>query len=425
MTIATNRCLSRSGAHIFFLWKSGAIFVFIVIMLIGGCASTSDRPSDSEFLEYSFWPQFPAEPRVQFLTSYRYSSDIESKKSTLKDLIYGEDSGVLAINKPYGIEMFNGKIYVCDIRNPGVVVLDLVKQQTRVMTTRGLGGMAQPTDIAIAPDGMKYVADAVRGVVFAFDQNERHVRSFGHKGFKPVGIAVYQDNIYVCDFATQSVLVMDRSDGHIVRTIGEPGPDDGQFIRPLGIDVDDDGYVYVSDVIKCRLQRFAPNGELIHAVGQISDTAGSFVRPKHLAVDADKIVYIADAAFDNVQMFNEQGQVLMFFGSGGTHLGAMNLPAGITTSNDNIELFRKYIHPDFDVQKIVLVTNQFGPYKIGVYGVGQLREGKTVDDIASVISDISSGVKDEGETNPLTNDLPVMLDESPIDDEQSNTPSSP
>ncbi len=402
-----------------------AFIMTLTVVLVGGCASSPGQISDPEILEYSFWPQFPAEPRVQFLTSYRYSSDIDAKKSALEDLIYGEDSGVLTINKPYGIEVFKGKIYVCDIRNPGVVVLDLVKRQTRIMTTRGLGGMAQPTDIAIAPDGMKYVADAVRGVVFVFDPRERHVRSFGHKGFKPVGVAVDQDALYVSDFATQSVLIMDRDDGRVITSIGGPGSEDGQFIRPLGIDVDHNGDIYVSDVIKCRLQRFGSDGQLISAIGQIGDTAGSFVRPKHLDVDSGGITYVVDAAFDNVQMFNDQGQVLMFFGSGGTHLGAMNLPAGICTNDEDIELFRKYIHPAFEVEQLVFVTNQFGPNKVGVYGVGQLREGKSVDDIASVVSDIAPGVRGEDETNPLTNDLPAEINQPANDAKRPDEPSSP
>ncbi len=378
--------------------------VISVVAQFGGCA-TAEKTIDVGDREFSFWPQFPAEPRVQFLVAYRYSSDIDVKKSKFEDLLYGENSSVLPINKPYGIQMWDGKIYVCDIRNPGLVVLDLVKKQTRVMTTRGLGGMAQPTDIAISPDGMKYVADAVRGVVFVFDANERHVNSFGHKGFKPVGIAVYEDNIYVCDFATQSVLVMNRHTGDLVRTIGSPGGEDGQFIRPLGIDVDSQGNVYVVDVIKCRLQKFDPQGQLVSAVGTISDTAGSFVRPKHLAVDEVGITYVVDAAFDNVQMFNDKGQVLMFFGSGGGHPGAMNLPAGVCVNESDIELFREYIHPAFEVDRLVLVTNQFGPNKVGVFAVGQLRAGMTVDDIALNVSDVPSGVKEEGTSNPLTNDF--------------------
>ncbi|MBL4809686.1 MAG: hypothetical protein JKY43_06470 [Phycisphaerales bacterium] len=394
-------------------------------MLVIGCASTPSRVVAKEDRQYSFWPLFPAEPRVQFLVSYRYSSDIELKRSKLDDLIYGKDSSVLPINKPYGVEMWDGKIYICDIRNPGLVVLDLKKRQTRILTTSGLGGMAQPTDVAISPDGMKYVADAVRGVIFVFDANERHVKSFGHSGFKPVGIAIHGDELYVSDFGTQSVLVLSRHDGAQLRTIGGPGGEDGFFVRPLGIDVDDEGFVYVSDVIKCRLQKFDNDGNFIKAVGTIGDSAGLFVRPKHLSVDSGGIVYVADAAFDNVQMFNSDGQVLMFFGSGGGHPGAMNLPAGVCTTDQDMEYFQEYIHPAFKAEQIVIVTNQFGPNKISVFAFGQLREGMTTDDIAGQSSGVPSGVQEDGETNALTNDIPEVQGINESAEEESVEPNSP
>jgi len=399
--------------------------LLVGVWFIGGCSSTTSRPVERGNRAYSFWPQFPDEPRVQFLVSYRYSSDIDIKESKFEKLLYGKDASILPINKPYGVEMWDGKIYVCDIRNPGLVVLDLAKHQTRIMTTSGLGGMEQPTDIAISPDGMKYVADAIRGVVFVFDANERHVKSFGHQGFKPVGIAVHGDEIFVSDFETQSVLVMNRHDGTQVRTIGGPGGEDGQFVRPLGIDVDNEGFVYVCDVMKCRLQKFDPEGNLVSAVGTIGDTAGSFVRPKHLSVDEAGIVYVADAAFDNVQMFNDEGQVLMFFGSGGAHDGAMNLPAGVCTTDQGIELFRDYIHPAFDAQRLAIVTNQFGSNKVGIYAIGQLREGMTPEDIAQQSSEVSPGVQDEGEVNPLTNDIPEVQGGGGDAVDESEMPSSP
>ncbi len=401
--------------------------VLTATLLATGCSSSpSTKTSEVNISEYSFWPQFPAEPRVQFLVAYRYSSDIDVKKSQLEELVYGKESSVLPISKPYGVQMWDGKIYVCDIRNPGVVVLDLVKRQTRIMTTRGLGGMVQPTDITVSSDGMKYVADSVRGVIFVFDAKETHVNSFGHEGFKPVGIAVHGDRLYISDFATQSVIVMDRKDGSILQHIGGPGGDDGKFIRPLGIGTDAEGNIYVSDVIKCRLQKFNPRGELVNAVGQISDTAGSFVRPKHVAVDKSGIVYVADAAFDNVQMFNKEGQVLMFFGSGGGHPGAMNLPAGVSINENDIQLFKQYIHPAFKADRLILVTNQFGPNKVAVYALGSLRKGKTIDDIASSVSDMSSGIQTEEELENFNNeDLPGAIETPKGDANPSEEPGTP
>jgi len=389
-----------------------------------GCASTTARPVNTKPRQYSFWPQFPEEPHVQFLASYRYSSDIDPKTSKLEDLLYGKDSGILPIMKPYGVQIFEGKIYVCDIKNPGVVVLDIAKHQTRIMKTNGLGGMVQPTDIAISPDATKYVADSVRGVIFVFDAKERHINSFGEKGLKPVGIAVYQDKLYVSDFATKSVKVMDRHTGKILSTIGGPGGEDGKFVRPLGIAVDQQGDIFVSDVIKSRLQEFDPQGTLVNAVGQIGDTAGSFARPKHIAVDKSGIVYVADAAFDNVQMFNDKGQVLMYFGNGGSHPGAMNLPAGVCSSEDDVQYFKEYIHPAFDAERIVLVTNQFGPNKVSVYAIGHLREGATVQDIAANRAEVASGLDDPEKQTPNSEKLPQVNPPPQSDENPSPQPNS-
>ena len=79
--------------------------------------------------------------------------------------------------------------YVCDIRNGTVTVLDLRERQTRVLRTRGLGGLVQPTDVAIADDGMIYVGDLQRGVVFVFDPEERHVNTLGHEGLNGADVA--------------------------------------------------------------------------------------------------------------------------------------------------------------------------------------------------------------------------------------------
>jgi hypothetical protein len=372
----------------------------LAVAALAGCAGPSKGNAGPK--TYSFWPQFPAEPRVQFLTSYAFSSDIEPPKGGLERLAFGTDREVLPITKPYGVDMHDGKIYVCDPRNGVVSVLDLRKQQTRVLRTRGLGGLTQPTDVAIADDGTIYVSDLQRGVIFVFDAEERHVSTLGYKGLKPTGIAVGGDELYVADFGSLSVPVLDRYTGERLRTIGEMGGEDGQFVRPLGVEVDGEGNVWVMDVIKCRLQKFDPMGRLLQATGQIGDTAGAFVRPKLMAIDSEGIIYVVDAAFDNVQMFDEEGHVLMYFGSGGPHPGSMNLPAGVCVDEGDLDLFERYVHPDFEPQRLIVVTNQFGRHKVAVYAMGALREGATVQDISSALAPVRSGVREATEINPMT-----------------------
>jgi len=353
----------------------------VLALLIVGCAS---KPKEAAAPPAAFWPPYPDEPKIQFLTSFESSKDVEPEKSSLDKLVYGkENESVLAIKKPYGVDMFNGKIYVCDLRNAALTVLDLRKQQTLVLGRTGGDTLQTPSDIVISPDGYKYVSDVAKGKIFVFDPNEKQAGSFGTEGMKPTGIALRGEELFVCNFATQRVEVLNRRTGKLERFIGEQGMGDGQFIRPLGIAVDKHGNLYVADVMKCTVQKFDPSGKFVQSFGTISPNAGGLVRPKQMAVDNDGTLYVVDAAFQNVQLFNDVGQVYTFFGSPGSHPGAMYLPAGICVHEGDLDIFAKYIHPAFEAQRLIIVTNQFGLNKISVYAFGHLKPGKTVADIAA------------------------------------------
>ena len=95
---------------------------------------------------------------------------------------------------------------------------------------------------------------------------------------------------------------------------------------------------------------------------------GKFTRLKGIAVDRESNLYTVDSAFENAQIFNDEGQVLMAFGGPYSGPGGMVLPAQITIDYDNLEYFRQYVHKSFDLKYIILVSNQFGPDKINVYG---------------------------------------------------------
>jgi len=230
--------------------------------VLASCGTSgAGRGSDAAPREYTFWPPFPNEPRIQHLVSYARSSDIAPpvQVNVLETLVFGAQAGDdLPIIKPYGLAMRDGKIYVCDIRASSVVVLDLLLRETRLMGVTGGNALQQPTDIAIADDGTMYVCDKARRAVVVFDANERFAAVFGWPGFEPVSAAVHGDELYVCDAQSQQVVVLDRFKGEEIRRIGKPGsPDDPYeergFGYPLGIAVDDDANVYVSDVMGCRL----------------------------------------------------------------------------------------------------------------------------------------------------------------------------
>ena len=364
------------------------------MLSLTGCSSSPDAggfvPQD-----YAFWPVLPADPRVQYLRSYRSSLDISPRRdNAFSKMVFGDDEGASAagINKPYGVAMRDAKIYVCDSRNNSLTVLDLKRKQMRLVGMTGFNQLSNPVDVAIADDGMIYVADNERGGVLVFDAQERFAKAMGHDGLRPVGLEVFGDRLYVCNLANQQVEIFDRMSGEMIGAFGGPGDEDGQFRVPLGIDIDKEGFVYVCDMMRCRIQKFTPDGELVAAVGALGDVAGSFARPKQIAVDSDGIIYVVDASFNNVQMFNADFELLMAFGSAGTFPGAMNLPAGICVDEDSVRYLEQFAHPGFDPVRLVVVTNQFGPDKVAVYAFGHRREGWTVADLSENSADVSEGV---------------------------------
>ena len=82
------------------------------------------------------------------------------------------------------------------------------------------------------------------------------------------------------------------------------------------------------------------------------------------------------------QVFDGKGKIVGFFGLKGTYPGSMDLPAGLCIVDSDLDLFQQYLHPAFDAKQLVVVSNQFGPSKISVYAVGQLKPGKTVADVS-------------------------------------------
>ncbi len=396
---------------------AGLLTLVLLPALALGCAAPPDVDQSAASLgEFAFWPPFPAEPHVQFIRSYQYSDDVEPERSGLDRAIFGEQQQALPINKPYGVEMRDGRIYVCDTRNQGVIVLDIPGQETRIMGVSGTARFASPTDIAMADDGTIYVSDAARNVIFVFDADERHIRSIGEPGFQPTGLDVFGDELYVADFGTNTLQVRDCQSGALRRTIGALGTERGQFLRPLGVAVGPDGNVVVSDVYACRVSRFSPEGELLSSFGQTGNTLGNFVRPKHVDIDDDGNVYVVDATFMNIQIFNPQDELLMFFGANGDHPGAMYLPAGVAINRDSLRYFESAIHPAFAATELIVVTNQFGPRKVAIYALGALKPGFTAQDIAASAAEIDSGMAEDGATGGAGDLSPPP----PADDDSSS-----
>ncbi|RMF86816.1 MAG: hypothetical protein D6739_02625 [Nitrospirae bacterium] len=337
-----------------------------------GCGTVSRE------LPTRFFPPPPTPPRIQFLQKIRTSNDVEPH-TKMEGFLFGNIE-VRTFAKIYSVAVHDGVFYVADTQLGSLVVVDPIHKKFHAIDDRGKGDMHRPVYVVIADDGTKYVSDYDRHQVMVYDAHDRFVRAFGDRHeFKPIGLAVYGDKLYVTDTKDHEVEVLDRHTGEKLATIGHPGTGPGEFYNPVACAVDKEGNLYVTDMFNARVEKFDPEGHFLFTFGRRGDRPGDFARPKGIAVDDDGYIYVVDAAFENVQIFTPDGKPAMFFGGfGGPEVpGALWLPAGVTITKDPklMEFYRPKFHPDFDVKYLVLVACQFGPSYFNVYAFGEPKPG--------------------------------------------------
>ena len=341
----------------------------LLALLTAACASQPVKRAPA-----IYFPPAPALPRLQFLTSFNGLKDIE-EQSGFDRFVVGEKLN-LELDKPYGVAMHDGRIYVCDT-NTTVIVLDLKKKQFSSMAGAvGPGKLSQPVNISIEPDGTKYVTDPVRGQVVVFDKDDAYLRAIGEPGtWKPVDAVPFGDRLYVADNANGVVKVFDKASGELLKAIGDTGDTENRLDRPTNLAFDPKGNLYVTDIGRFQIVKFDRDGHFQATIGKIGDSPGHFARPKGTAIDKNGLLYAADAAFNNVQIFNPEGRLLMFFGDGGLEPGGLMLPAKVAIDEANVAYFRSYAAPEFEIEYLVLVTSQFGERKLSIFGFGH-EKGK-------------------------------------------------
>ncbi len=367
--MTTRSHLSRRRRRFAVLANTPLLLLALIPLVTSACAT---QPVKREPAVY--FPPPPALPRLQFLTAFNGLKDIE-EQTGFNRFVVGEKLN-LELDKPYGVAMHDGKIYVCDT-NTTVIVLDLKKKLFSSMAGAvGPGKLTQPVNISIEADGTKYVTDPVRGQVVIFDRDDLYLRAIGEPGtWKPVDAVPFGDRLYVADNANGLVKVFDKLSGELLKTIGDQGDPAERLDRPTNLAFDRKGDLYVTDIGRFQVVKFDRDGHFQSMIGKVGDSPGHFARPKGTAVDREGRLFAVDAAFNNVQIFNPEGRLLMFFGDAGLGPGGLLLPAKVAIDEQNIALFRDYAAAEFEIEYLVLVTSQFGERKVSVYGFGH-EKGK-------------------------------------------------
>jgi sugar lactone lactonase YvrE len=395
-----SRALRQQGRTVIFPRRApgGAwrLVTAATLCLAAGCASPPPpRPAPTPV----FYPAPPAEPRLQYMTSYADERDLGATRNRLMTFLLGKNTTGRSLVKPYGLALADRRLYVCDSVAAAVEILDLERKEMDVFAPRGRGRLDTPIHIAVDRDGTRYVADSDRGLVLIYDSRGKTTGALGEgDAIKPTDVCIDGDRLYVTDLRGRNVRVYRKADRQRLGTV--PAADAGEEARlyqPANLTVDSQGCLYVSDAGAFCVKVYDRNGQYVRTVGSHGDTPGQFARPRGIAVDREGRLFVVDAAMQNVQVFDAQGRLLLFFGSPGSSEVTFNLPAGILIDYEHVGLYQPYAAPGFKLEYLVLVANQYGRRKVCVLGFGkreQKREDQTSEARAAALapgSDRSTG----------------------------------
>ena len=340
------------------------------ILLAMGCSTTKEALS-----EPIFYPPAPGEPRLQYLTSVSDSSDLVPPVNAFKRFLLGDSStDISGIVKPYGMAIQGTKLYVCDTIGAQVHVLDFEARTWDHFKPAVSGGIKKIINISVDSEKIRYVVDPLRGEVIINSPDGQFVAAIaGEEKMKPVGLAVSEDRIFIGDLEQKKVHVYDKAGRQLLFSIPlTPDNEQEQLFAPTNIALDQKGNIYVSDTGAFRVQQYDPEGNYLRTYGSHGDSPGQFARNKGIAVDRNGILYAVDAASQTIQMFDAEGNLLLFFGEQEGSAAPLVLPADVVIDYDNVALFQSYADPNFKLEHLIFVSNQYGPRKVAVYGFGQM-----------------------------------------------------
>ena len=317
-----------------------ALIVLTIGFIVAGCSQPKGilfEPLESPL----YWPQRPAESRIEYVGSLSTDNDLKPAKSftrSFAESIFGKDSsqGMLT---PFGVcSDGKGRVFVCDSNAQVVHVFNLETRTYEQWVPDPLDGiLSQPVGVVYDAMDRLLVSDSAGGVLHAFDSDSNYLGTLGDGVLqKPSGLVIdpNTNRIFVADVGAHQVVVL-SFDGELIERVGQRGTRLGEFNFPTNVAIGNDGSLIVSDSLNFRVQVFDTDLKPVLLIGQKGDLPGYFSHPKGVAVDSDGHIYVIDSHFESVQIFDTDGNFLLNFGQEGHGPGQFWLPTGIHIDNNN------------------------------------------------------------------------------------------
>jgi len=206
----------------------------------------------------------------------------------------------------------DGRIFVVDTANERVVGMDTESAGEAEIVFGASGGdaLGQPTAVVagVVGDSVEvFVADSSAHTINVYAPDGEFLRSIGadlDPALTFVGaMALSPGELYLADSNAGRVLVVDPSDGTLIRVL------DTRMRLPRGIALAPDGRVFVCDSFERTVEVFSVDGGRIDVIGAEStvgyESGGSLSAPRGAVwVDDDSRLYVTDTAAGVVRVYN-------------------------------------------------------------------------------------------------------------------------
>jgi len=191
----------------------------------------------------------------------------------------------------------------------------------------------KPYGVAVTKDTV-YVCDtqaANLGIVDLVKRRIRYIRPSGREAMQtPINVAVDgQGHRYVTDTQRGQVLIYNQ-EGRRIGEIGRMGE-----MKPCGVFVSGER-LYVSDLASHSVKVYAlPGRQLLMTIpGDPKDEKAKLHSPTNLAIDHQENIYVSDTGGFVAKVFDKSGKHLRTVGDLGLTAGTFTLPKGIAVDRE-------------------------------------------------------------------------------------------
>lgn len=166
----------------------------------------------------------------------------------------------------------------------------------------------KPAGLAVS-GGKLYVTDSKVNAVFVFDAEGKQVKKIEGGLKAPEAVTVGGGNLYVADTGNSRVAVFDL-EGKMLWAFSSPGADPGQVKNPRGIAYGPDERIYLSNTGASRIEVFNADGIYLYGFPVAKMDGVTKLKPAKVALSRSGDILISDPEKAVLQRYDRTGKLL-------------------------------------------------------------------------------------------------------------------